>query len=69
MIRKVYKIDPLNCPNCQGQRKVIAFITDYPAVDRIIRYLQLFFQPGRPPSPQIAQPEHLMAAEGKDEYF
>ncbi|MBA7664792.1 hypothetical protein ES703_72855 [subsurface metagenome] len=36
MIRKVYQVDPLICPNCHSQMKVIAFITDYPVVDRII---------------------------------
>ena len=36
-------------------------------VDRIIRHLKLSFQPERPPPPQIAQPELLMAAEEKDE--
>jgi hypothetical protein len=49
--------------------KVIAFITDYPVVDRIIRHLKLSFQPERPPPPQFTQPELLMAAEEKDEYF
>jgi hypothetical protein len=52
-----------------GQMKVIAFITDYPVVDRIIRHLKLSFQPERPPPPQFTQPELLMAAEEKDEYF
>jgi hypothetical protein len=33
MIRKVYEIDPMLCPKCGGQMKVIAFITDYQAVE------------------------------------
>ena len=28
MIKKVYEVDPLICPNCHGQMKVIAFIKD-----------------------------------------
>jgi hypothetical protein len=32
MIRKVYEIDPMICPQCGGTMKVVAFITDYVAV-------------------------------------
>jgi hypothetical protein len=28
MIRKVYEVDPMVCPKCGGQMKVIAFITE-----------------------------------------
>jgi len=69
MIKKVYDVDPLICPNCHGQMKVIAFITDYPGVDRIIRHLKLSFQAKRPSPPQIAQQELLMTAEERGEYF
>jgi hypothetical protein len=41
MIRKVYEIDPMICPQCVGGMKVVAFITDSPAVDRIIDHLKL----------------------------
>jgi hypothetical protein len=40
MIRKVYEVDPMVCPKCGGQMKVVAFITDYAAVDRIIKESQ-----------------------------
>jgi hypothetical protein len=36
MIRNVYELDPMVCPECGGSMEIIAFITDYPAVDRII---------------------------------
>ena len=36
MIRKVYKVDPMLCPQCGGRMRVIALLTDYPVVDRII---------------------------------
>jgi hypothetical protein len=32
-IRKVYEVDPMICPRCGGQMKVIAFLTDYPVVE------------------------------------
>ena len=43
MIRKVYEVDPMVCPKCGGTMKVVAFITDYAAVDRIIDHLKLKF--------------------------
>jgi hypothetical protein len=68
MIRKVYEVDPLVCPKCGGQMKVIAFLTDYAVVDRIINHLRLTFVAERPPPPHIAYQEHLMAAEASSEY-
>ncbi|MBW1936633.1 MAG: transposase, partial [Deltaproteobacteria bacterium] len=41
MIRKVFEVDPLVCAQCGGHMKVIAFITDYAVVDRIIHHLKL----------------------------
>jgi len=49
--------------------KVIAFITDYSAVDKIIDHLKLSFHAERPPPPQVVQQELLMAAEERGEYF
>jgi hypothetical protein len=40
MIRKVYEVDPMVCPKWGGQMKVVAFITDYAVVDRIIKESQ-----------------------------
>jgi hypothetical protein len=69
MIRKVYEVDPLVCPHCGGTMKVIAFITNFGAVDRIIDHLKLTFIAERPPPPQVAFQEYLMAAEASAEYF
>ncbi len=35
MVCKVYEVDPMVCPQCGGNMKVIAFLTDYAVVDRI----------------------------------
>jgi ribosomal protein S27E len=69
MIRKVYEIDPLLCPSCGGQMKIISFIEDPKAIDRIIRHLKLSFQAERPPPPHHVQQELLMAAEESGKYF
>ena len=69
MIRKVYEVDPMLCPQCGGQMKVIAFLTDFSVVDRIINHLKLSFVASKPPPPQVAYQELLMAAETSAEYF
>jgi len=69
MIHKVYEVDPLNCVKCGGTMKIIAFLTDYSVVDRIINHLKLTFVAERPPPPQSAYQEILMAAEAGGEYF
>jgi len=51
MIKKVYELDPLICPKCQGKMRTIAFLTDYAVVDRIIAHLKLSFVAERPPPP------------------
>ncbi len=69
MIRKVYGVDPMVCPQCGGKMRVIAFITDYAVVDKIINHLKLTFIAERPPPPHLAYQEVLMAAETGSKYF
>jgi len=49
--------------------RIIAFITDYSAVDRIINHLKLTFAAERPPPSQASQQQLLMAAEVRTEYL
>jgi hypothetical protein len=69
MIRKVYEVDLLLCPQRGGTMKVIAFLTDFSVVDRIINHLKLSFVASKRPPPQVAFQELLMAAETPAEYF
>jgi hypothetical protein len=84
MIRKVYEVDPLICPKCGslavlmeqrqrlhecGQMKVIAFITDYQAVDLIIDHLKLVFVAEKPPPSGVFEQVALIEAEERAEYF
>jgi hypothetical protein len=48
--------------------KVIAFLTDYSVVDKIIDHLKLTFVAEKPPPPHIAYQDVLMAAEASTEY-
>jgi ribosomal protein S27E len=69
MIRKVYEFDPMLCPQCGGQMKVIAFLTALSVVDRIIHHLKLTFVAAKPPPPQVVFQELLVAAEASAECF
>ena len=69
MIRKVYEVDPMVCSQCGGRMKVVAFITEYIVVDRIIDHLKLRFIAEKPPPAQIFTEVALMAGEERAEYF
>jgi len=69
MIRKVYEINPLTCPKCQAEMRIIAFITDYAIVDRIIHHLKLTFVADKPPPPHVVSQKLLMDSETGAEYF
>ena len=49
--------------------KIIAFITDYQAVDRIIDHLKLTFVAAKPPPSHAFTEVALMAAEESGDYF
>ena len=40
LIKRIYEVDPLVCPSCGGEMKVIAFITEHEVVDAILRHLE-----------------------------
>ena len=52
LIKRVYEVDPLACPKCGGQMKVIAFIEppQGAVVERILRHCGLW-QPSSPRPP------------------
>ena len=39
LIRRVYEVDPLVCPRCQGVMRVVAFITEGRVIRRILDHL------------------------------
>jgi len=49
--------------------RIIAFLTDYTVVNRIINHLKLTFVADKPPPARILFQEVLMAAEASGEYF
>jgi hypothetical protein len=65
----VYEVDPMACPRCGGRMKVVAFITEYAVVDRIVDHLKLTFAAAKPPPSQAAFQEILMAADPPVDYL
>jgi hypothetical protein len=39
LIKRIYEVDPLVCPSCGAEMKVISFITEHDVVDAILRHL------------------------------
>jgi hypothetical protein len=42
LIQKIYEVDPLLCPKCQGTMKIIAFIEEFDIIEKILRHLGLW---------------------------
>ena len=63
------EVDPMVCPKCGGQMRVIAFITDFQAVDCIIDHLKLTFVAEKLPPSRVLTEVALMAAEERAEYL
>ena len=53
LIKKVHEVDLLLCPFCGAEMKVIAFITEYPTVCRILEHINM---PAQRPEPLAHSP-------------
>jgi len=42
LIQKIYEVDPLLCPKCQGQMKIISFIEEQAVIKQILQHLGLW---------------------------
>lgn len=54
LIRLIYEADPLLCPKCRTQMKIVSVIKDGAVIDKILAHLQYKFEPlllsaARPP--------------------
>lgn len=51
LIRRVYEVDPLVCPRCGAEMRVIGFITEPGVIKRILDHLRNRDKVSRPPPP------------------
>ena len=63
LIKQVYEVDPLVCPKCTSQMRVVGFITDSNEINRLLKNLTippwttpLPIQPTAPPLEQVLIP-------------
>ena len=58
LIRRVYEVDPLVCPRCGGEMRVVGFITQPALIKRILDHLRKREKLSRPPphAPQLVCP-------------
>jgi hypothetical protein len=48
LIQKIYEVDPLVCPRCSGNMKVIAFIEKPDVIKKILKHLGLWHVKRKP---------------------
>lgn len=57
LIQKIYEVDPLVCPKCQGQMKLISFVENLDVIEKILRHLGLWdIHNHDPPQAVISDP-------------
>ena len=56
LIQKVYEVDPLICPKCQGAMSIISFIEELDIIEKILRHINwhLDLRNHDPPKPVIS---------------
>ena len=59
LIRKIYNVDPLVCPKCQGRMRVISFIEAPHVVEKIVKHLGLWFVKPKVPPRANAPPSEV----------
>ena len=49
LIQKIYETDPLCCPKCSEQMRILSFIEDEQVIEKILKHLGLWEMKARPP--------------------
>jgi hypothetical protein len=54
LIKKIYEVDPLVCPECSGSMRIIAFIEEETIIRKVLEHLKLWEEPES--QPPLAHP-------------
>ena len=46
---QIYEVDPLTCPKCKNEMRILAFIEDQEVIKKILKHLGLWEIRARPP--------------------
>jgi hypothetical protein len=64
LIQKTYEADPLICPKCRGNMRIISFIEDRDVIKTILNHLGLWISRSKPPAKAHAPPAREYAMDG-----
>lgn len=56
LIKAVYEVDPLKCPKCGGEMRIVGFIEETDTIEKILRHCNLWKEAPRPPPALSAGP-------------
>ena len=54
LIKRVYELDPLECPRCKGQMRIISFLTDSVEIKKIMKSQGIAEYRAPPPIPKAS---------------
>ena len=57
-IKKVWEVDPLTCPKCTGEMRIISFIYKKTVIKKILTHLNIFEEKKNQRAPPTAAPEY-----------
>ena len=69
LIKCVYEVDPLKCPKCGGEMKIVAFIEEKLVVEKILRHCNLWREYIPRPPPSAKPPPEPVGSETLDYGF
>jgi hypothetical protein len=49
LIKCVYEVDPLKCPKCGGEMRIVAFIEEKVLIEKILRHRKIWQEKPHPP--------------------
>ncbi len=55
LIKKIYEVDPLICPECSGPMRLISFIEEEEVIRKILEHLKLWEEPEPRPPPAVPE--------------
>jgi len=68
LIQKIYEVDPLTCPKCEGIMRILSFIQDREIIKAILKHLGLWLVKSRPIPKAHAPPARNQDGSGQARY-
>ncbi len=57
-IKKIWEVDPLVCPKCTGEMKIISFIYKRTVIKKFLTHLNIYDQSRNQRAPPMPAPEY-----------